>query len=113
MCQGRTRCHRRAGCTAGAYGRIVRFLLTWHDRRLFTPTPHGSPSWQRGYRRSAALERVYRRVDNDFGLGRHFVRGQARIGLSVAVMMAAALGHVRAGEPRRMRSLVQPFADTG
>ena len=38
---------------------------------------------------------------------------QTRIGLSVAVMMAAALGHVCAGRPRHMRSLVQPFADTG
>ena len=65
----------------------------------------------------AALEQIYRRVFHDFGLERHFVRGQARmqtrIGLSVAVMMAAALGHVRAGRPRHMRSLVQPFADTG
>ena len=40
-------------------------------------------------------------------------RMQTRIVLSIAVMMAAALGHVRAGQPRQMRSLVQPFADTG
>ena len=94
-----------AGFTAGPYGRI------------FAPTPHGSPSWHGGYRCRAALERIYRRIDHDFGFERHFVRGQAgmqtRIGLSIAVMMAAALGHVRAGQPRRMRSRVQPFADTG
>ena len=105
--------YRCPAAAAGAYGRIVRIPLARHARRIFTPTPHASPSWQRGYRRRAALEWIYRRVDHDFGLERHFVRGQARIGLSVAVMMAAALGHVRAGEPRRMRSLVQPFADTG
>ena len=117
VCAGRARCHRRAGCTAGPHGRIVRIPLARHDRRIFTPTPHGSPSWRRGYRRRAALERIYRRVDHDFGLERHFVRGQTRmqtrIGLSIAVMMAAALGHVRAGRHRYMRSLVQPFADTG
>ena len=117
VCAGRARCHRRAGCTAGRYGRIVRIPLARHDRRIFTPTPHGSPSWHRGYRRRAALERIYGRVDQDFGLERHFVRGRARmqtrIGLAISVMMASALGHVRAGQPRLMRSLIQPFADTG
>ena len=38
---------------------------------------------------------------------------QTRVGLGIALMMAAALGHVRAGQPRHMRSPVQPFADTG
>lgn len=117
VCAGRARCYRRAGGTAGRYGRIVRIPLAQHDRRIFTPTPHGSPSWRRGYRRRAALERIYGRVDQDFGLERHFVRGQARmqtrVGLTIAVMMASALGHVRAGQSRLMRSLVQPFADTG
>ena len=31
----------------------------------------------------------------------------ARVGLALAVMMALALGSVRAGEPKRMRSLVR------
>ena len=114
-CPGAARCYRRAGCTAGPYGQIARIPLTHHVRRVFTSTPYGSPSWRRAT--GAALERVYRRIDHDFGFERHFVRGQARmqtrIGLRIAVMMAAARGHVRAGQPRQMRSLVQPFADTG
>ena len=40
-------------------------------------------------------------------------RPQTRIGPTIAVMMTSALGHVRAGQPRLMRLLVQPFADTG
>ena len=47
VCEGRERCHRLAGCRPGPYGRIVRVPLA-HDRRIFTPTPYGSPSWHRG-----------------------------------------------------------------
>ena len=47
-CKGRTSCYRGVGCRAGDYGRVVRIDLATHDRRIFTPTPHGSPSWRRG-----------------------------------------------------------------
>ena len=94
----------------------MRIPLT-HHRRIFTPTPYGSPSWHRGYRRRSALKRIHRRIDHDFGFERHFVRGrarlQARTTLAVAVMMAMALGHVRADRPRHMRSLVGAIPDTG
>ena len=91
---------------------MVRVDLAAHDRRMFTPTPWGSPSWQRGYARRGALERINARLDNSFGFERHFVRGgtrmKARLGLALAVMMALALGSVAAGRPERMRSLVDP-----
>lgn len=54
--------------------------------------PAPQPVLAPGYRLRAALERIYRRIDHDFGFERHFVRGQARmqtrVGLSIAVMMA-------------------------
>ena len=107
-CQGRALCHKQAGCAAGDYGRIVRIDLKTADRRIFTPTPHSSPSWRRGYKRRAALERINARLDNDFGFERHHIRGHAamttRVGLALAIMMA--LGHVLEGRPGRMRSLV-------
>ena len=118
-CAGRESCYRAAGSQAGAFGRIVRIPLATQDRRIFTPTPYGSPSWKRGYRRRPALERIYSRLDNDFGFERHFLRGRsrmtARVGLAMTVMMALALAHARAGRRDRMRSLVGavPFADTG
>ncbi len=118
-CAGRQRCYRAAGSQAGAFGRIVRIPLAEQDRRIFTPTPHGSPSWKRGYRRRPALERIYSRLDNDFGFERHFLRGhsrvRARVSLALTVMMALALAQARAGHRERMRSLVDaiPFADTG
>ncbi len=106
-CAGCEACLRDAGSKAGDYGRVVRIDLAAHDRRMFTPTPWGSPSWRRG-----ALERINARLDNSFGFERHFVRGrvkmQAHLGLALAVMMALALGSVAAGRPERMRSLVDP-----
>ena len=103
----------------GEYGRIVRIDLDKHDRRIFTPTPWGSPSWRRGYNRRSAIERINSRLDNSFNLENHYIRGLAkmktRVGLALAVMMALALGQVRAGHAERMRSLVDavPFLDTG
>ena len=35
---------------------------------------------------------------------------QTRVGLALAVMMAMALGHVKAGRIKQMRSLVRPIA---
>ena len=111
-CAGRERCLRDAGSDAGDYGRVVRVDLAASDRRMFTPTPWGSPSWRRGYNRRGALERINARLDGSFRFENHFVRGGAkmktRLGLAVAVMMALALGAVLADRPERMRSLVDP-----
>lgn len=115
--EGWKKCHRDAGCKTGGYGRVVRVALE-RDRRIFTPTPRGSISWKRAYNRRSALERVNSRIDQSFGFERHFIRGKwkmtARVGLALAVMMALAVGHVKAGRPKRMRSLVSGcWADTG
>jgi hypothetical protein len=116
-CQGQAQCHQAGGVNPGAYGRVVRIKLEEHDRRIFVPTPHGSPSWQRGYNRRSALERINNRIDRHFGFEQHFIRGLAkmttRVGLAIAVMMAMALGHIRQGRPEQMRSLVQPIPATG
>ena len=101
----------------GEYGRIVRVDLDSHDRRIFTPTPWGSPSWRRGYNRRSAMERINARLDRSFNSETHYIRGRAkmktRVGLALAVMMA--LAHARADRAERMRSLVGavPYLDTG
>ena len=117
-CKGRGPCYRGAGVQDSAYGRVVRIALKDQDRRIFTPTPWGSPSWRRGYKRRTALERINSRVDSSFGFENHFIRGQAkmkaRVGLALCVMMALALGAALEGRPGRMRSLVDPpFLDAG
>lgn len=115
VCKGRAQCHRGAGVADSAWGRVVRIALKDHNRRIFTPTPHGSPSWRRGYQRRTALERINSRLDGSFGFEHHFIRGpakmKARMGLAVAVMMALALGAALEGQPHRMRSLVNPPFD--
>ena len=118
-CAGRDACHRAGGVQPGEYGRIVRINLDSHDRRIFTPTPWGSPSWRRGYNRRSAMERINSRIDQGFGFETHYIRGLAkmktRVGLALAVMMALALGQARASHAERMRSLVGPvpLLDTG
>ena len=76
----------------GCFGPVLKTA----DRRIFTPTPHGSSSWRRGYKRRATLERINARLDNDFGFERHCIRGHAamktRVGLALAIMMALASG---------------------
>ena len=44
-CEGRAACERMGGGQPGQYRRVVHIVL---DRRIFTPTPYGSPSWKRG-----------------------------------------------------------------
>ena len=105
-CAGRERCLGDAGSKAGDYGRVVRVDLAAADRRMFTPTPWGSPSWRRGYARRSALERINARLDRGFRFENHFVRGKAR--MRTRIGLAVALGAVLAGRPARMRSLVTP-----
>lgn len=116
-CAGQALCHQAGNVQPGEYGRIVRIKITAQDRRIFVPTPHGSPSWRRGYKRRTALERINNRIDHSFGFEHHCLRGQAkminRVGLALAVMMALALGHIKAGRPEQMRSLVRPIAACG
>jgi hypothetical protein len=59
------------------------------------------------------LERINNRIDNSFCFEKHLIQGQAkmktRMGLALAVIMATALGHVKAGRIEQTRSLVQPI----
>lgn len=118
-CPGRTICETNAHLSNSTYGRVVRIQLAEQDRRMFTPTPHGSPSWKRGYNRRSALERINARIDHSFGYEVHYIRGlikmQTRMGLSLAVMLAMAVGHMKENRPEPIRSLVKPIpiAHTG
>ncbi len=116
-CEGWKKCHGDAGCKTNGYGRVIRVPLEF-DPRIFTPTPRGSVSWKRAYRRRNAIERINSRIDNSFRFERHFIRGKAkmnsRVGIAFGVMMALAVGHIKAGRPEKMRSLVYGcYADTG
>ena len=114
QCQGSKECSELGQVNPIAYGRSIRINITREDRRIFTPTPYGSPSWERIYNRRSSLERINNRMDISFEFEKHYIRGgakmQTRVGLALAVMMAMAMGHLRAGRIQQMRSLVRPVA---
>lgn len=91
----------------GSQGRIK---LDQHNRRILIPMPHGRPSWQRGYTRRSALERIKNRIESHSGFEQYFIRGIAKmntgVGLPIAVMMAMARREIRQGHPEQMRVLV-------
>jgi hypothetical protein len=92
-------------------GRIVRVPLET-NRRTFTPQARDSKTWDREYDHRTAVERVNSRLDVSFGFERHYIRGLAkmkmRAGLALVIMLAMAVGRIRAGQKDQMRSLVRP-----
>ena len=112
-CKGREQCEAAALGRPTDYGRVVRVDLN-RDRRIFTPVPRDTSSWQRLYAKRTAVERVNSRVDLLLGFERHTIRGlakmQARMGLALAVMLAMAVGRIKQGAEQSPRSFVGPAA---
>lgn len=110
VCVGTTECGQMAPGTPGAFGRIVRIPLE-RDRRIFVPTPRSSPSFRRSYAKRTSVERVNARIDNVLGFEKHTIRGldkmRTRMGLALVVMLAMAVGRIRAGQTEHLRSLVR------
>jgi hypothetical protein len=109
-------CTQRDLCNSGGHtehGRIVRIPLAT-DRRIFTPQARDSKTWTREYKHRTAVERVNSRIDLSFGFEQHFIRGmkkmRLRAGLALVVMLAMALGRIRANQREHLRSLVRPAA---
>lgn len=100
-------CRYATQCRLQSSIRIKRSL----DTRVFTQIARSTESWKRLYRMRSAVERVNSRLDVSFGFERHFIRGLAkmttRVSLAMLVMLAMAVGHVKAGQQEKMRSLIQ------
>jgi len=82
------------------------------QRRIFTPIARSSHTWDWEYKHRTAVERVNSRLDVSFEFERHYIRGlkkmKARVGLALVVMLAMALGRIRAVQREQMRFLVKP-----
>jgi hypothetical protein len=109
-------CTQRDLCNSGGHtkhGRIVRVPLAT-DRRIFTPQARDSKTWTHEYKHRTAVERVNSRFDLSFGFEQHFIRGmkkmRLRAGLALVVMLAMAVGRIRANQRKHLRSLVRPAA---
>ncbi len=94
-------------------GHSVRIKLT-EDRRVFTPLARSSYRWKMIYKKRTSIERINGRLDTSFGFENHYIRGQRkmelRVGLSLIVMLAMAVGRIKQSQPELIRSLVRPAA---
>ena len=73
-CKGCEECSALGNVNSKSYGRVVRKNITREDRRIFTPIPHGSPSWNRAYNRRSSLERINSRRQLSVNLLEGFFR---------------------------------------
>ena len=82
--------------------------------RIFTPLARSSYKWKDVYKKRSSVERVNSRLDESFCFEKHFIRGirkmKLRCGLALIVMLGIAYGRVKAKQPDKLRSLVQPAA---
>lgn len=108
-CKGRVACEKMAN--VGPFGRVIRIPLDL-DRRIFTPIARHTEKWRKAYNRRTAVERVNARLDRVLGFEQHYIRGQkkmeTRVTLALIIMLAMALGRIRADQADEMRSLLAP-----
>lgn len=110
-CKGRKECEGRTLCPTGDYGRVIRVPLE-NDRRIFTPIARTSSKWKKAYNRRTSVERVNGRIDQVLGFEKHNIRGikkmETRMTLALIVMLAMALGRIKANQKDVLRSLTAP-----
>ena len=79
------------------------------DRRVFTEIARDSIKWKRLYKGRTALERINGRLDRDFNLENHKVRGlkkaQVLIDITMIGMLAMSKGHIINKQEEKIRCL--------
>lgn len=82
-------------CSLSPYGQVVKLNMK-DDPRRYVPVPRETKKWKRLYKRRTAVERVNSRFKENLLLDDLRVRGlpkvKVRIGLSLLVMLAIAVG---------------------
>lgn len=80
-----------------------------YDKRIFTPIARDSKKWKKLYNKRTSLERINGRMDRDFNLENHKVRGLKKatviIDIMMIGMMALAKGHILNNHPEKIRKL--------
>ena len=80
-----------------------------YDSRIFTPIARDSIKWQRIYNKRTALERINGRLDRDFNLENHKVRGLKKATVMIDIMMigmmSMAKGHILNHQEDKIRCL--------
>lgn len=90
-------------------GRKVYSIEIKEDRRVFTEIARDSMKWKRLYKGRTALERINGRLDRDFNLENHKVRGLKKATVLMDIMMigmlAMAKGHIINKQEEKIRCL--------
>lgn len=90
-------------------GRKVYSIEIKEDRRVFTEVARDSIKWKRLYKGRTALERINGRLDRDFNLENHRVRGLKKAKVIIDIMMIGMLsmakGHIINKEEEKIRCL--------
>ncbi len=80
-----------------------------YDTRVFTPIARDSKKWKRLYNKRTSLERINGRMDRDFNLESHKVRGLKKAKVLIDIMfigmMAMAKGHILKNEQDKIRKI--------
>lgn len=89
-------------------GKIYSIEISY-DERIFTPIARDSKKWKRIYNKRTALERINGRIDRDFNLENHKVRGLKKatvlIDIMMIGMMSMAKGHILNHQNEKIRKL--------
>jgi len=92
------------------YGRVVRVKRDF-DPRTFLPIARRSLKFDRIYNKRTSVERVFSRMDVNYGFEDHYIRGQRkmhfRCGFALVVMLAMALGRTRENKKKEGRKAEQ------
>lgn len=109
-CPARARGAQCKGMQQCPVGTAVRIPLS-EDRRVFTPVARCSYAWKDHYDKRSAVERVNSRLAGSFGFDDPFIRGLAKMRLrctmALSIMLAVALGRIKAGQREYLRSLTK------
>lgn len=80
-----------------------------YDKRIFTEVARDSKKWKKLYNKRTALERINGRMDRDFNLENHKVRGLKKatvmIDLMMIGMLSMAKGHIINEQTDKVRKL--------
>lgn len=97
-------------CSLSSYKMVVKLKMA-DDPRRYVPIPRETKKWQRLYKLRGAVERVNSRLKEHLMLDELRVRGmrkvRCRLGLSVLVMLAVAVGMAEAQRLDRVRCLTR------
>lgn len=107
-------CLVNADSQTSSYGRTVRVKLDEQDCRIFESTSHGTSTWRSNFNTRSLLERIFSGFDQGYRFEHYCMHGNAKkkahAVLAIALMMAIALGNVRARRQWHVSSMVKPVA---